>query len=116
MKIIIREGSAAKNFEALHPLIDQFPESVMFCSDDKHPDSLVAGHINKLCARAVDLGYDVFHVILAACINPVLHYKLDVGLLRTGDPADMIMVYNLHDFNVLATFINGEKVSEKGYP
>jgi adenine deaminase len=114
MKIIIREGSAAKNFEALHPLIDQFPESVMFCSDDKHPDSLVAGHINKLCARAVDLGYDVFHVIRAACINPVLHYKLDVGLLRTGDPADMIMVDNLHEFNVLATFINGEKVSEKG--
>ncbi len=114
MKIIIREGSAAKNFDALHPLIDQYPDSVMFCSDDKHPDSLVAGHINQLCARAVALGHDVFHVIQAACINPVLHYKLDVGLLRKGDPADMILVDNLRDFNVLATYINGDKVSEKG--
>jgi adenine deaminase len=114
MKIIIREGSAAKNFDALHPLIDQYPDSVMFCSDDKHPDSLVTGHINQLCARAVALGHDVFHVIQAACINPVLHYKLDVGLLRKGDPADMILVDNLRDFNVLATYINGDKVSEKG--
>jgi adenine deaminase len=114
MKIIIREGSAAKNFDALHPLIDRFPEMVMFCSDDKHPDSLVAGHINQLCARAVAAGHDVFHVIRAACINPVLHYTLDVGLLQTGDAADLVLVNNLRDFNVLATFIDGQMVSEKG--
>lgn len=84
MKVIIREGSAAKNFEALHPLVDLHPEMIMFCSDDKHPDSLVAGHINQLCARAVAEGHDVFHVIQTACINPVLHYRLDVGLLKPG--------------------------------
>lgn len=114
MKVIIREGSAAKNFEALHSLIDLHPDMIMFCSDDKHPDSLVAGHINQLCARAVAEGHDVFHVIRAACINPVLHYKLDVGLLRVGDPADLILVDNLNDFTVKATYINGQQVAANG--
>jgi adenine deaminase len=114
MKVIIREGSAAKNFEALHPLIESYPNMIMFCSDDKHPDSLVAGHINQLCARAVAEGHDVFHVIRAACINPVLHYRLDVGLLQEGDPGDLVLVDNLRDFKVLATYINGRKVAEKG--
>lgn len=114
MKVIIREGSAAKNFDALHPLIDIYPAMIMFCSDDKHPDSLAAGHINQLCARAVAEGHDVFHVIQAACINPVWHYKLEVGLLREGDPGDMVLIDNLRDFTVLATYINGRKVAEKG--
>ena len=85
MKIIIREGSAARNFEALIGLLNDYPQHMLFCSDDKHPDSLVAGHINQLCARAVAKGIDVFNVLQAACVNPVLHYKLDVGLLREGD-------------------------------
>lgn len=114
MKVIIREGSAAKNFDALHPLIERYPDMIMFCSDDKHPDSLVAGHINQLCARAVAEGHDVFHVIRAACINPVLHYRLNVGLLGEGDPGDLVLVDNLRDFKVLATYINGRKVAEKG--
>jgi adenine deaminase len=90
MKIIIREGSAAKNFEALISLLNDYPGMVMFCSDDKHPDSLVAGHINQLCTRAVAKGIDVFKVLQAACVNPVLHYRLGVGLLREGDAADFI--------------------------
>ena len=114
MKIIIREGSAAKNFDALIPLIESHPEMIMFCSDDKHPDSLVDGHINQLCARAVNEGYDVFHVLQAACINPVEHYTLDVGLLRVGDPADFILLENLADFKVMATYIDGVKVAENG--
>ena len=114
MKIIIREGSAAKNFDALIPLIDQHPEMVMFCSDDKHPDSLVAGHINTLCARAVNLGYNYFNVLRAACINPVLHYKLDVGTLKIGDPADFAVLKDLRSFDVLATYINGQKVADSG--
>lgn len=114
MKIIIREGSAAKNFEALIPLIDEYPDQIMFCSDDKHPDSLVEGHVNSLCARAVAKGYDVFHILRAACVNPVQHYKLDVGLLNIGDPADFVLVNNLKDFKSLATFINGVKVAESG--
>ncbi len=114
MKIIIREGSAAKNFEALIPLIDEYPDQIMFCSDDKHPASLVAGHINSLCARAVEKGYDVFHILRAACVNPVQHYKLDVGLLNVGDDADFVLVNNLKDFKALATYINGVEVAENG--
>jgi adenine deaminase len=114
MKIIIREGSAAKNFEALIELLHEYPDGMMFCSDDKHPDSLVLGHINQLCARAVAKGIDVYKVLKAACINPVLHYKLDVGLLNEGDPADFILVKDLKVFEVLKTYINGELVAENG--
>jgi adenine deaminase len=114
MKIIIREGSAAKNFEALIDLLHDYPNQMMFCSDDKHPDSLVLGHINQLCARAVAKGINVYKVLSAACINPVLHYKLDVGLLKEGDPADFIVVKDLETFEVQKTFINGELVAENG--
>lgn len=114
MKIIIREGSAAKNFEALIDLLHDYPDRILFCSDDKHPDSLVDGHINQLCARAVAKGIDVFHVLQAACVNPVTHYKLEVGLLQEGDPADFIMVHNLRDFTTTKTWINGVLVAEDG--
>ncbi len=114
MKIIIREGSAAKNFEALIDLLHDYPNQMMFCSDDKHPDSLVLGHINQLCARAVAKGINVYKVLSAACINPVLHYKLDVGLLKEGDAADFILVKDLEKFEVVKTFINGELVAEDG--
>ena len=114
MKIIIREGSAAKNFEALVHLLHHYPEMMMFCSDDKHPDSLVEGHINQLCARAVAKGIDVFNVLQAACVNPVEHYKLKVGLLRKNDFADFIVVKDLQRFEVLQTFVNGEQVAEGG--
>jgi len=114
MKILIREGSAAKNFDALIDLLRNYPDKMMFCSDDKHPDSLVAGHINQLCARAVARGIDVFDVLRAACINPVLHYSTGVGLLRTGDAADFIVVKDLKNFEVLQTYINGELVAEHG--
>jgi adenine deaminase len=114
MKILIREGSAAKNFEALIDLLNDYPDMMMFCSDDKHPDSLVEGHINQLCARAIAKGIDVFKVIKAACINPVNHYKLKVGLLRQNDFADFIVVKDLENFEVLQTYINGELVAENG--
>ncbi len=114
MKILIREGSAAKNFDALIPLLNDYPEMIMFCSDDKHPDSLVAGHINQLCARAAAVGIAVFKIIRAACINPVLHYNLDVGLLRQGDAADFILIGDLKSFDVLQTYIGGELVAEGG--
>lgn len=114
MKIIIREGSAAKNFEALIDLLQEYPDMMMFCSDDKHPDSLVSGHINQLCARAAAKGIDIFKILKAACVNPVHHYKLDVGLLREGDAADFIAVKELEKFEVVKTFINGELVAENG--
>ena len=114
MKIIIREGSAARNFVALIDLLHDYPDMIMFCSDDKHPDSLVLGHINQLCARAVEKGINLYKILRAACVNPVLHYKLDVGLLREGDAADFIVVKDLEKFEVLKTFINGELVAENG--
>ena len=114
MKVIIREGSAAKNFDALIDLLSEHFENMMFCSDDKHPDDLLLGHINQLCARAVANGIDVFKVLQVACINPVEHYNLDVGLLQIGDNADFIIVENLTNFNVLETYINGVLVSKNG--
>jgi adenine deaminase len=114
MKVIIREGSAAKNFDALIGLLEDNFENMMFCSDDKHPDDLIVGHINALCARAVANGIDVFKVLQSACINPVKHYNMDVGLLRENDAADFIVVEDLADFNVLQTYIDGELVAENG--
>ncbi|MGK0422063.1 MAG: adenine deaminase [Polaribacter sp.] len=114
MKVLIREGSAAKNFEALIDLLPEHFENMMFCSDDKHPDDLLIGHINQLCERAVAKGMDVFKVLQAACVNPVKHYNLEVGLLKKGDAADFILVDNLKHFNVLETYINGELVAKNG--
>jgi adenine deaminase len=114
MKILIREGSAAKNFEALIDLLPIHFENMMFCSDDKHPDDLLIGHINQLCERAVAKGMDIFKVLQVACVNPVNHYNLEVGLLQQGDAADFILVDNLKEFNVLETYINGELVAKNG--
>jgi len=114
MKILIREGSAAKNFDALVGLLDDYENEMMFCSDDKHPDSLVRSHINDLCKRAVEKGISIFKVLKAACINPVGHYKMNVGLLKENDPADFIVVKDLENFEVVKTFINGILVAENG--
>ncbi len=114
MKISIREGSAAKNFESLIDLIDAYPEMIMFCSDDKHPDNLAISHINELAARAVAKGKDLFDVLRAACLTPISHYSLKVGQVREGDPADFILVKDLKDFKVISTYIDGEKVAENG--
>lgn len=114
MKILIREGSAAKNFEALVELLNDHENEMMFCSDDKHPDSLVNGHINELCKRAVAKGIDIFKVLKAACINPVKHYNMKVGQLADNNFADFILVKDLKNFEVLETYINGIKVAENG--
>ncbi len=114
MKILIREGSAAKNFEALHELIDDHPSMMMLCSDDKHPDSLLEGHINQLCARAVAKGLDVFNVLRAACINPVIHYSLPTGKVQPNDSANFIVVKDLVNFEVTQTYIQGNLVAENG--
>lgn len=115
MKIIIREGSAAKNFEALHSLIQSHPNDVMFCSDDKHPNDLQNGHINLLVKRSLQLGYDLFNILQIACINPINHYNVPVGKLQKGDPADFIIVDNTTEFNILSTYINGNIVASHGH-
>lgn len=114
MKILIREGSAAKNFAALYPLIENNWEQCMFCSDDKHPDDLVTGHINDLVRRSLLLGYDLMKVLQIACVNPVNHYNLPVGLLRLHDPADFIVVNNLQNLAVQRTYCQGVLVAESG--
>ncbi len=115
LHIIIREGSAAKNYQALHPLINLFPKKIMFCSDDKHPDALVKGHINELVKRSViEEGYDLFDVLRIASLNPILHYNLDVGLLRPRDSADFIVIDNLENFEVLETYVKGICIAREG--
>lgn len=114
MKIQIREGSAAKNFEALVGLLKSHPDKVLFCSDDKHPNDLVKGHINQLVKRALGKGYDPLTVLRSTILNPIDHYGLDVGLLQPGDDADFMVVDNLNDFNVLSTYIEGVRVAENG--
>lgn len=116
VKILIREGSAARNFDALIPILGEYPGQVMFCSDDKHPDDLLMGHINRLAARAVARGFDVFTVLRAACVNPVRHYGLPIGLLRTGDPADFLVVDDLESFQVQEVWRRGEKVFDRSAP
>lgn len=107
MKILIREGSAAKNFNSLHPLIKMYPEMTMLCTDDCHPDDLMHGHINKQVKRSLDLGYDIFDILQVTSINPIKHYNLDLGLLQIGDYADFIVVDNLENFNVIENYIRG---------
>ena len=114
MKILIREGSAARNFDALIELLPEHHANLMFCSDDKHPDTLLLGHINQLVQRAVALGNNVFEVLQVACVNPVRHYSLPVGLLAAGDPADFIVVTDLRDFAVQQTYLNGQLVAGNG--
>lgn len=118
MKILIREGSAAKNFESLHPLISEcskkYCDSLMFCFDDAHPNDILNGHINLIVARAIKHGHDFFDVLKIACINPVLHYKIPVGLLRIGDPADFIITKDIKTFKINKTYINGKLVFNDG--
>lgn len=113
MKILIREGSAAKNYEALSPLIAECPDMLMFCTDDSHPTDLVKGHIDRIVRRAINDGYPVMDVLRIACLNPVRHYGLGVGLLQVGDSADFIAVSDLSaDFKVIATFIHGVRLDD----
>ncbi|MFT7157297.1 MAG: adenine deaminase [Parvicella sp.] len=114
MKIIIREGSAAKNFESLWELIDEFPDQIMLCSDDKHPNDLAVNHINDLAKRSIAKGCDLFNVLRAASKTTIEHYNMSVGFLQANDPADFCIVENLKDFKVISTFIDGKMVAEKG--
>ena len=112
MTIQIREGSAAKNFDALIPLIEESPENIMFCSDDMHPHELVNGHINRLVKKSISLGYNILDILKTATMTPIKHYNLEVGLLQKNDPADFIVVDNFIDFNILKTYIDGKLVAE----
>jgi adenine deaminase len=114
IKVLIREGSAAKNFDDLISLLKNHPDDVMFCSDDKHPNDLVKGHMNLIYKRALALGHEPLKVLKTLSYNPVKHYSLNVGLLQPGDDADFIITDNLADLNILKTYIKGTLVAEDG--
>ncbi len=114
MRIQIREGSAARNFAALAGLVDSHPDRCMLCSDDKHPDTLVLGHIDDLVRRALDRGSDLFDVLQVACVNPVRHYRLPVGLLQLGDPADFLVVDDLKSLRIRAVIVDGDVAATDG--
>ncbi|KQS91966.1 adenine deaminase [Chryseobacterium sp. Leaf394] len=114
VKIMIREGSAAKNFDTLIPLLKEFPEQIMFCCDDKHPDNLIESHINDHVKRALRAGHNLYDVLRAASLNVIQHYNLPIGLLQVGDNADFIEIDSLDDFKILKTYIKGQLVAENG--
>jgi adenine deaminase len=114
MNLLIREGSAAKNFNDLIPLIKEYPANIMLCTDDLHPDDLINGHINSLIKNGINKGYDLFDMLRAATLNPAMHYNLDTGLLRENDPADFVIIDDPDNFSIIATYIEGKKVYEKG--
>ncbi|MBL7935290.1 MAG: adenine deaminase [Bacteroidia bacterium] len=114
VKVLIREGSAAKNFETLIAFLKEYPDQIMFCCDDKHPDNLIESHINDHVKRALKQGHDLYNVLRAASYNVIKHYNLPIGLLQFGDNADFIEIDNLENFTILKTYINGNLVAEKG--
>jgi adenine deaminase len=116
MKILIREGSAAKNYHALKTLIATHTDEVMFCTDDAHPDDLLHGHINKIVQQALKDGLGLFDVLQVACINPVLFYRLEMGLLREGDFADFIVIKDIDTMQVMFTFLRGKGVFPSDHP
>ncbi len=114
MKILIREGSAARNFEALAPLLFSNPDRCMFCCDDLHPDLLAKGHLDAHIRRALALGVDRFDALACASVNAVRHYGLPVGLLQEGDPADFVVVDGWRRFRVRRTYLDGRLVAREG--
>ena len=114
MKILIREGSAARNLDNLKELYQKYPDKLMLCSDDLHPEMLVKGHINRLVGKLISEGYNVFDVVRSATVNPAVHYSMNLGLLRVGDKADFIIVDSLEKMNVFETWIDGVRVFENG--
>jgi adenine deaminase len=110
MKILIREGSAARNLNALKPLFREYPEMIMLCSDDIHPEMLIERHISKIAAELISEKYNIFDVLRACSFNPVMHYNLEAGLLRKDDSADFIIVKNPEKMDVMGTWIHGRKI------
>jgi len=115
MKILIREGSTARNFNALHPLISRHKDMLMFCTDDLKAVDLLDGHINKLLRKCLYLGYDLFDVLQIASLNPVRHYHIPMGLLQPGDPADFIICNDLKNFSPSATYVDGVLIDNIPY-
>ncbi|MCF8361840.1 MAG: adenine deaminase [Prolixibacteraceae bacterium] len=109
-KIMLRKSSASNDFDKLYPLINEFPDSLMLCTDDCHPEDLIKGYINDLAKHLLNNNYSIFDILKVATKNAKEHYSLNVGLLQVTDPADFIVVDNLTDFNILNTILDGNTV------
>ncbi|MCX8069958.1 MAG: adenine deaminase, partial [Thermodesulfovibrionales bacterium] len=114
MKLLIREGSSAKNLDALSPLINEFPDACMLCSDDLHPDDLINGSINLSVKRLLSKGFDIYNVLRCASYNTSIHYNIDIGYLQKGQSADFLIVDNIDSLNILATVIKGSIYAIRG--
>ena len=116
MKIMIKQGSYAKNLENIYPLAHKNADKCFLVSDDLHADDLLKGHMNVKLKKIINLGIDPIDAIKMATINPAKHYNLNVGLLSQGDPADFVIINNFKDFKVLETYINGKLVAKNSKP
>lgn len=114
MKILIREGSAAKNLEALKELFNLYPDRLMLCTDDCHVDNLLQGYINEIVKGLLKDGYNLFDVLSASSLIPITHYNLPIGLLQINDSADFNEVNNLIDLEILDVYVKGGRVESQG--
>jgi len=110
MKIMLREGSSARNLKALA----RFRGEAFLVSDDLHASDLLRGHVNRLLRRAVEEGIDELEAVRMVSLYPARHYRLNVGLLRPGDPADVVVVSDLRSFSCEECYIEGKLVARRG--
>jgi adenine deaminase len=115
--IMIREGTAARNLDALAPLLcDKYSERCMFCTDDKHPsDLLEKGHIDYIVKRAIGLGVDPITAVKVACHNAARYFLLNNrGAIAPGYLGDFVIIDNFQDFNIERVYKRGELLVQDG--
>lgn len=115
--IMIREGTAARNLDALAPLLcDKYAERCMFCSDDKHPsDLLEKGHIDYLVKRVIALGADPITAVKVACHNAARYFLLNNrGAIAPGYLADFVIIDDFQHFNIEKVYKKGVLMVENG--
>ena len=115
--IMIREGTAARNLEALLPLLcDKYSERCMFCTDDKHPNDLLEkGHIDYIVKKAIGLGADPITAVKVACHNAARYFLLNNrGAIAPGYLGDFVVIDNFQDFNIEKVYKKGELMVENG--
>ena len=115
--IMIREGTAARNLEALAPLLcDQYADRCMFCTDDKHPsDLLEKGHIDYIVKQAIGLGVDPITAVKVACHNAARYFLLNNrGAIAPGYLGDFVIIDNFQDFRIRQVYKKGRLMVEDG--
>ena len=117
MWLMIREGSAARNLDALLPLVQELhPPRVFFVTDDRDPQDLTTrGHIDSMVRRAIELGLDPVEAIRLASYNTAQYFRLyDRGAIAPGFVADLVILDDLHSFQVESVYKDGKLVAHNG--